>query len=196
MLLVALGLFILWDGAGSPEDATAQPPASQAAVVIAPESSPTGTASPVAAPRLGVRPEVVVVPALGVRAAVLPIATVDGALTPPADPQQLGWWSGGSRAGADTGASVLTGHTVLTGGGALDDLEVLASGDRVVVESGPEQVTYEVDSVRVLSRDELARRSADLFSRSGPGRLVLITCEDWDGTAYRSNVVVIARPTR
>ncbi len=196
VVVVALGSFMVWDGATAPQEAIAPPLASQAAVVIAPEASPSATASPASAPRLGVRPEVVVVPALGVRAAALPIATVDGALTPPADPQQLGWWSGGSRAGADSGATVLTGHTVNAGGGALDDLESLTGGDRVVVESARAQVAYEVDSVSVLSRAELARRSADLFSRSGPGRLVLITCEDWDGTSYLSNVVVIARPMR
>jgi hypothetical protein len=55
-------------------------------------------------------------------------------------------------------------------------------------------VVYEVASVQVLSKAELARRSASLFSRSGPGRLVLVTCEDWDGTGYLSNVVVTARP--
>jgi hypothetical protein len=33
-----------------------------------------------------------------------------------------------------------------------------------------------------------------VFGRTGPPRLVLITCEDWDGTEYRSNVVVTAEP--
>jgi hypothetical protein len=28
------------------------------------------------------------------------------------------------------------------------------------------------------------------------GRLVLVTCEDWDGTRYLSNVVVVATPSR
>jgi hypothetical protein len=46
----------------------------------------------------------------------------------------------------------------------------------------------------VLGRGELARRSGEIFRRSGRGRLVLITCEDWDGRAYLSNVVVTARP--
>jgi hypothetical protein len=64
----------------------------------------------------------------------------------------------------------------------------------VVVRSGTGAVAFAVDTVEVLSRAELARRSASLFSRTGPGRLVLVTCEDWDGTAYRSNVVVTARP--
>ena len=198
--LAVLGLVMAWHGLRPSEPAAGPPAAARSAVAVPGESTPSAArraaTSPVAAPRIGVRPRSVVVPALGLRAAVLPIATVEGALTPPDDPRQLGWWSGGARAGADTGAAVLTGHTVHTGGGALDDLEQLTSGDRVVVGSGSEQVAYAVDTVRVLSRDDLARRSTSLFSRSGPGRLVLITCEDWDGAAYRSNVVVVARPIR
>ena len=33
-----------------------------------------------------------------------------------------------------------------------------------------------------------------LFSQRVPGRLVLITCEDWNGVEYLSNVVVTATP--
>jgi LPXTG-site transpeptidase (sortase) family protein len=137
---------------------------------------------------------VLVVPAIGVQAPVTPIRTEDAALTPPSDPQQVGWWSGGARAGAAEGAAVVTGHTVHTGGGAFDDLDALAPGDRVLVRSASDDLAYRVASVRVLSRDELARRSAEVFGRTGPPRLVLITCEDWDGTEYRSNVVVTAKP--
>jgi LPXTG-site transpeptidase (sortase) family protein len=137
---------------------------------------------------------VLVVPALGVQAPVVPISTEDGALTPPSDPQQVGWWSGGARPGASQGAAVVTGHTVHTGGGAFDDLETLAPGDRVLVRAEGADLAYRVRSVEVLSRDELARRSADVFGRTGAPRLVLVTCEDWDGTAYRSNVVLTAQP--
>ncbi|HSF34518.1 MAG TPA: class F sortase [Nocardioides sp.] len=136
----------------------------------------------------------VVVPALGVAAPVTPIRTVDGVLTPPPDPQQAGWWSGGARAGAGEGAAVVTGHTVHTGGGAFDDLETLSPGDRVVVRSGGDALAYRVGTVEVMGRDELARRSGAVFGQTGPARLVLITCEDWDGTGYRSNVVVTAKP--
>jgi LPXTG-site transpeptidase (sortase) family protein len=118
-----------------------------------------------------------------------------GALTPPADPRQVGWWTEGAAPGADTGTAVLTGHTVHTGGGAFDDLEDLAAGDEVLVRTARGPIGYVVDSVRVLGRGELARRSAAVFDQAGAARLVLITCEDWDGTAYRSNVVVTARPT-
>jgi LPXTG-site transpeptidase (sortase) family protein len=146
-------------------------------------------------PGRGVRPESVVVPALGVDAPVSPIAIEGGALNPPSDPLSVGWWSGGARPGDSSGAAVVTGHTVHTGGGAFDDLETLVPGDDVVVTAGRDRVAYDVASVRVLTRDELARRSEEIFGRTGPARLVLITCEDWDGTAYRSNVVVTARPS-
>lgn len=193
--LVVGGLFlaggVLETSAPSPAPAVqAAPP--PAIPVAGPTAGPAPAPAPAAAP--GVRPEVVVVPALGVTAPVTPIRTVDGVLTPPSDPQQVGWWSGGARAGASEGAAVVTGHTVHTGGGAFDDLETLSPGDRVVVRSGAKALAYRVGTVEVLSRDELARRSADVFGRTGAGRLVLITCEDWDGTGYRSNVVVTAQP--
>ena len=64
----------------------------------------------------------------------------------------------------------------------------------VVVEATGGRVTYDVTSVRVLSREQLARENESIFRSAGPHRLVLITCEDWDGVAYRSNVVVEATP--
>lgn len=199
-MLVAGGLLLVGGGLGgtpaSPEVTVASPP--PAAVEVR-EPAPTSTLSARPAPTTapadpGVRPDLVVVPSLGVRAPVTGIRTEDGALTPPPDPRQVGWWTGGARPGASAGAAVVTGHTVRAGGGVFDDLETLAVGDDVRVRSGMRAVAYAVDTVEVLSRGELARRSATLFSRTGPGRLVLITCEDWDGTAYRSNVVVTARP--
>ena len=39
-------------------------------------------------------------------------------------------------------------------------------------------------------------KAEKIFSQSGTGRLVIISCEDWDGTAWRSNVVTIAAPVR
>ena len=193
-LLVAGGLYAVLDGRGADEPA-ARPAQAQPVVRV---EQPAAVAPPTrraAARQRGFRPLVMALPALGVQAAVRPIRTVDRALTPPPDPREVGWWSGGARPGASRGTAVLTGHTVHAGGGALDDLEQLAAGDRVRVAAGSHHVVYAVSSVEVLSRAELADRSARIFDRSGPARLVLITCEDWDGAAYRSNVVVTARPT-
>lgn len=147
-------------------------------------------------------PDRVVVPSLGVDAPVLPIRAPDRTLTPPADPQVLGWWVDGARPGAATGSALVVGHTVHSGGGALDDLETLSEGDEIVVRSTRRQsgedvertTAYAVESVEVYRKGTLATRAAELFSQSVEGRLVLLTCEDWDGTRYLSNVVVTAVP--
>jgi LPXTG-site transpeptidase (sortase) family protein len=182
------------DGDAAREPAATSTPATARSVAAEPAPSAPSPPASEPAPRLGVRPRAVVVPSLGVTAVVTSIRTEDGALTPPPDPRQAGWWSGGARPGADAGAAVITAHTVHTGGGAFDDLETLSPGDDVVVRAEKRRVAYEVTSVEVLSRDALARSSARIFGRTGAPRLVLITCEDWDGTGYRSNVVVTARP--
>ena len=66
----------------------------------------------------------------------------DGVLTPPSDPQELGWWADGARPGDPRGSALVTGHTVSTGGGALDDLEDLDEGDRILVHSARKESGY------------------------------------------------------
>jgi LPXTG-site transpeptidase (sortase) family protein len=134
------------------------------------------------------------VPALGIDASVVPIEAAGGVLTPPADPQVLGWWAAGAKPGARQGSALVTGHTVHAGGGAMDHLEELAAGDRVWMRTDRGRVGYDVRSVAVLGKGELAARAERLFSQEVPGRLVLITCEDWNGVEYLSNVVVTATP--
>ena len=90
----------------------------------------------------------------------------------------------------------MTGHTVHTGGGALDRLEELRPGDDVRVRTRNDTLEYAVRQVAIHDKGVVAAEARRLFSQEVPGRLVLITCEDWDGVAYRSNVVVTARPSR
>ncbi len=139
-------------------------------------------------------PRRLLVPSLGVDAPVVPIEAPGGVLTPPADPQVLGWWAAGAKPGARTGSALVTGHTVHSGGGAMDDLERLARGDRVWMRTDRGRIGYDVRSVVVLGKGELAEQAEQLFSQEVPGRLVLITCEDWNGVEYLSNVVVTATP--
>lgn len=139
-------------------------------------------------------PRRVKVPALGIDAPVVGIPVVDGVLTPPSDPQTLGWWQDGAAPGDVFGGALITGHTVSVGGGALDDLEELDVGDPVRVETGEGRIQYDVVDVRIYRKASLARHAAKVFSQEGPGRLVVITCEDWDGEQYLSNVVVVAHP--
>jgi LPXTG-site transpeptidase (sortase) family protein len=141
-------------------------------------------------------PRRVVIERLRMDAPVVPISAVGEALTPPSDPQQLGWWSAGAQTGARRGSALVTGHTVHTGGGALDNLERMRTGDRVTVYTGRGIIPYDVRSVEVFGKGSVARHAKRLFSQEVRGRLVLVTCEDWDGTRYLSNVVVVAKPSR
>jgi LPXTG-site transpeptidase (sortase) family protein len=76
----------------------------------------------------------------------------------------------------------------------LNELASLGGGDLIEVSGWGSTLTYRVVSVEVVSKSDLARRAEEIFNQSGPGRLVLITCEDWDGTTWRSNVVTVAAP--
>lgn len=182
-----------WWSAGT-EDAT------QVRAGSTPSTSPSAnpstgtTAEAVPAPRKPGAPERLRIPDLDVDAPVQPVKAPDRTLIPPSDPQQLGWWADGARPGDAEGSALVTGHTVSTGGGALDDLEQLERGAPIVVRTDQGRVRYAVERVRVYDKGRIARDAERLFSQDVPGRLVVITCEDWDGTRYLSNVVVTAVP--
>jgi LPXTG-site transpeptidase (sortase) family protein len=87
----------------------------------------------------------------------------------------------------------VVGHSVRNdGGGVFDDIGDLDRGDAIEVEGSDSTLNYRVKSVEVMSKHELARNAEEIFAQTGAGRLVVISCEDWDGTAWRSNVVTIA----
>lgn len=125
---------------------------------------------------------------------MIPVRAPNRTLVPPRDPQVLGWWADGAEPGASTGSALVTGHTVHAGGGALDDLERLRRGDLVVVRTQRGTIRYDVRRVHVYRKGALAARAEHVFSQHVPGRLVLITCEGWNGERYLSNVVVTAVP--
>ena len=200
-LVLALVATLVWVGGGEPQPPTAAPAPSPSPSASAPPEVDTTQDATYARIRPGY-PDRVIVPSLDVDAPVLPIKAPDRTLVPPADPQVLGWWSDGAQPGASTGSALVVGHTVHSGGGALDDLETLGEGDQVLVRSSRTEdgqgalgtMEYVVETVRVYRKGRLAEEAAELFSQEVDGRLVLLTCEDWDGTRYLSNVVVTALP--
>ena len=118
-------------------------------------------------------------------------------LIPPSDPATLGWWADGARPGTRRGSVLIAGHTVHGAGkGALEDLGRLTPGAPVVVRTDRSTLRYVVERVQVFDKATLSTRAAQLFRQDGPPRLVLVTCADWDGSRFLSNVVVIARPAR
>jgi LPXTG-site transpeptidase (sortase) family protein len=153
-----------------------------------------------AGPYAGVRllsagpPREVRVARLHVDSEVVPISGQSGSLLPPSDPQVLGWWQEGKPVGAQYGTAVITGHTVHTGGGALDNLDKLVVGDTVRVRTDHGWIGYVVQRARIYPTSELAQDAAKIFRLGGTGRLVLITCDNWNGTFYESNAVVFATP--
>ncbi len=189
VVLIALGVALWWTQSNRTRAMTADPASSS---TTTPESGTT--AEPVRAPREPGAPTRVRIPSLGVDAPVLPVRAPDRTLVPPSDPQRLGWWADGAKPGAARGSALVTGHTVHTGGGALDHLEDVEPGDLVVVRTDRGTIRYDVRAVKVFSKGRIADHATTLFSQEVPGRLVLITCEDWDGERYLSNVVVTATP--
>lgn len=154
----------------------------------------TASASPTVepSPTLG---DVLHLPALAVAAPVqlLP-ETTSQTLDPPSDYRTVGLWPLGAQPGDERGTAIIAGHTVHTGGGALDDLELLAPDDEIVLERPSGDLTYRVTSVKIYRKATLAQDAASIFSQTVPARLAVVTCEDWNGSVYLSNVVVIAAP--
>jgi LPXTG-site transpeptidase (sortase) family protein len=136
------------------------------------------------------------IPRIGVDAPVVPIQTNENrVLDPPRDPSVVGWWSDGAAPGDTRGSAVLVGHTVRNnGGGVFDDMGNLSRGDAIEVDGSDSTLSYRVKSINVLSKEQVARNAEEIFDQTGPDRLVIITCDDWDGSVWRSNIVTIATP--
>ena len=143
-------------------------------------------------------PDRIVVPSVGIDAPVVPIETsTDGVLTPPADVDTAGWWQRSAEPGARRGQVLVTGHTVHDGDGSMDAMGGVKAGDRVRLRSGRQIAIYRATAVAEYSRAEVAEQARKLFGQNrGHGRLVLVTCTDWNGTDYESNIIVFADPVR
>lgn len=138
-----------------------------------------------------------VVPSLDIKAPLVPIeVTPEGALDPPRNYHEVGWWKRSAKPGADRGQTVVTGHTVHTGGGVMNELGTIDRGARIKIVTRKGTMLYRADRVKVYTREALAKHAYYLFNQKRrPVRLVLITCTGWTGVDYTSNVVVFASRT-
>ncbi|HJR90551.1 MAG TPA: class F sortase [Aeromicrobium sp.] len=144
------------------------------------------------------------VPSLGIDAEVVPIELGrNRVLTPPADGSKVGWWKRSAQPGATTGQSLLTGHSLRQGDGAMDNLGDARRGATVQIVGSKKAgdgksgkvASYLVEKVFVYSRQQVADNAEDLFDQDyHPRRLVLVTCTDWDGKVYQSNIILLAQP--
>ena len=120
--------------------------------------------------------------------------TSGGDLAVPEDPSRLGWWIGSARPGDPRGTVLVAGHvdTARDGKGALFRLEDLPLGATIEVRAGDRTVSYRSTARRSYAKTRLP---GELFRRTGPAQLALVTCGGAfrDG-AYDHNVVVYAVP--
>jgi sortase (surface protein transpeptidase) len=169
---------------------TPAPPAQAGSAPPAPVVLTTPTARPAPAPAR------VSIPAIGVDSVLTGIG-VDGsgALVPPADVDQAGWFAAGPAPG-EVGPAVLAGHVDdRTGPAVFFRLEELTAGDQVVVtRSDGQPVAFTVTRVAAYPKSGFA--TTEVYGPTTGPELRLITCGgtfDRSRRSYEDNVVVFAR---
>lgn len=140
------------------------------------------------------KPVRLIVPEIGLKAPIVPIEIAsDGVLTPPSDVHEVGWWKRSAKPGATSGQTLITGHTVHTGGGVMNKLGDLRPGSLIEVQTPRGTVDYRATKVFVYTKAEVAQHAQELFSQKRKRiRLVLVTCTGWTGHDYTSNIIVFA----
>ncbi|MCZ2822142.1 class F sortase [Modestobacter sp. VKM Ac-2977] len=154
-----------------------------------------GSATAVPAERTVPAPVGLRIAAIGVDTDLVPIGVDDaGALLPPADVQQVGWFAAGPAPG-EVGPAVLAGHVDdHTGPGVFARLAELGPGDQVVVTGGDGRpVTFTVTRVAAHPKDDFP--TDEVYGPTTGAELRLITCGgsfDHGRRSYTDNVVVHA----
>jgi sortase (surface protein transpeptidase) len=121
----------------------------------------------------------------------------DGLMEIPDDGDRAGWYRYGPTPGDAEGSAVLAGHVDTQEGlGAMAALMDVPMDAEVEVEMDDGSVLrYRVIGRETIEKDELP--VDELFDRSGPARLTLVTCGGpwrYEASSYRDNVVVVAVP--
>lgn len=135
-------------------------------------------------------------PSVGVDSTLARLGTdADGALVPPADFDEAGWFAAGPAPG-DTGPAVIAGHVdSSTGPAVFFRLAELAVGDPVLVRRADgTTATFTVTAVDRYAKSDFP--TADVYGPTPDPQLRLITCGgdfDRERRSYTDNVVVSAR---
>ena len=217
LALAAGTVGIAWAGSGMHVESVGARPAVQAtsisdaaqdSTVSSPTSDPARTAyrslerrdaTELPRPDRTPRPVELSIPAIDVRVAV-DVVGLDaaGQVEVPVDVARSGWYRFSAKPGSGEGSTVIVGHVdgVDQGAGAFYDLRSLSPGDTITLTRADErEMTYEVVARERFDKDRVPLR--ELFSRSGPERLTLITCGgpfDPASLEYTDNIVVTAVP--
>ena len=160
---------------------------------------PDAELPPAARPLGDALPQRIDIPALGVRAPVVPRGLDrQGAIDPPPFDQAgtVGWYAAGAGPGA-AGAALMVGHLdTETRPAVFYKLSTLRPGRTVrVIRDDGKVAEFTVDGVRIQDRDRFDARQAYGPHQPGRAELRLITCGgtfDRDSGKYTANVIVSA----
>ncbi|MEU3648481.1 class F sortase [Lentzea sp. NPDC034063] len=202
--VVVVAALIFWSAGSGAENFGENVVRDLATTSPAPPST-AGPVPPVAvqqglpAVRVPVRPVRLSIPAIGLRAQVVPTGVDDkGEFFVPPSVDEVGWYRFGPGLGETAGSVVIGGHVddAESGPGAFYRLRDLTGGDPISVtgEDGSTRV------FRVVAKEQVPKKTLDLtpyFSTGGSVRLTLFTCGgtlDDDVRSYVDNVIVTAAP--
>ena len=196
-----------------PIDDSASAPVTPTPGIPAPEptASPVPDESDVAVPAVPVvdasmrdsapaaAPSRLVVASLGIDVPVLPSGLDDaGNMALPPNPANAGWYEYGPAPSSPEGATVIAAHvdSLTYGIGPFSAFADAAPGTEIVVtDTAGAARTYAVSTVDTTDKLEVAW--ASVFDRTGPSRLVVVTCGgefNYTTRHYLSNVIVVATP--
>jgi Sortase domain len=198
---LAAGAVAVWAAWSVPTPVRLAPPAApapsrRAPAVPAPDPAATAAGNSVVTGATASPPVAVAIPALGVRARIVPEGIGPGGALDIPPPAQVGWYDQGPAPGQD-GTTVLAGHIDDHGvAGAFLRLSDLQAGATVRVTTASGRVAaYTVTQRRMLPQDDLA--GSGLLSQQGAPELVMISCGgDYDAAThlYLDNIVIVATP--
>lgn len=142
-------------------------------------------------------PVTLIAPTIEVEAPVEQVGTkADGSMDTPKRLADVAWYAPGPMPG-ESGNAVFAGHVNNALGlpGVFTNLAQLKVDDTVqVMGEGGQVLTYAVEKINEYYLENAPL--AEIFTRSGPSRLVLITCQgSWDQQTrtYDKRLVVVAR---
>lgn len=175
--------------------APVSPPASPLASV--PPAASQSSGEPVVTPTAAVRPATLRIPSIAVDTSLelLGLAS-DGTLQTPENPDEAGWYTGGSLPG-DPGPVVIAGHVDSVKGPAVfAHLKRIKAGDAItLVLSDGKRLTYRATSVVTYAKDKFPTEM--VYGARPDSELRLITCGGaFIQGEYIDNVIVFAALVR
>ena len=143
-------------------------------------------------------PRMLVIPKLGIDAAVVAVGAPGGVMAAPGSAWDAGWYDKSSLPGSGSGALLIDGHVndALNSPGVFYNLSTLKKDDEIIIERGDgRRFAYSVSEVRLVPLQEVDMNEMLTPAESGKEGVNLITCGGTYNTkkqTYDHRVLVFA----